>query len=127
MKIIYTSVLNCYFLVIFRVFRNFKIHIVSLLFLTDFTVLFRYIKFVQDTVYDNLHQAKLGGVPGTFHLVKSFLKIKLPPVVQGLEVHVQCNMFVRYPHSSGSPKYSKTQAIMANKIQKSTSNANVAI
>ena len=46
----------------------------------------RYFKFVQDTVYDNLHQAKLGGVPGTFHLVKSFLKIKLPPVVQGLEV-----------------------------------------
>lgn len=49
---------------------------------------FRYKKFVQDTVYDNLHQAKLGGVPGTFHLVKSFLKIKLPTVVQGLEVFV---------------------------------------
>ena len=49
--------------------------------------IFRYKKFVQDTVYDNLHQAKLGGVPGTFHLVKSFLKIKLPTVVQGLEVH----------------------------------------
>lgn len=43
---------------------------------------------MQDTVYDNLHEAKLGGVPGTFHLVKSYLKIKLPPVVQGLEVHV---------------------------------------
>ena len=46
----------------------------------------RYLKFVQDTVYDNLQQAMLGGVPGTFHLVKSFLKIKLPPVLQGLEV-----------------------------------------
>lgn len=45
----------------------------------------RYLKFVQDTVYDNLHEAKLGGVPGTFHLVKSYLKIKLPPVIQGLE------------------------------------------
>lgn len=45
----------------------------------------RYLKFVQDTVYSNLHQAKLGGVPGTLQLVKSFLKIKLPPVVQGLE------------------------------------------
>ncbi|CAH3176978.1 unnamed protein product [Porites lobata] len=45
----------------------------------------RYLKFVQDTVYDNLQQAMLGGVPGTFHLVKSFLKIKLPPVLQGLE------------------------------------------
>ena len=47
---------------------------------------YRYLKFVQDTVYDNLHEAKLGGVPGTFHLVKSYLKIKLPPVIQGLEV-----------------------------------------
>ena len=37
-------------------------------------------------MYDNLQQAMLGGVPGTFHLVKSFLKIKLPPVLQGLEV-----------------------------------------
>ncbi|KAK2560702.1 Nuclear pore complex protein Nup93 [Acropora cervicornis] len=45
----------------------------------------RYLKFVQDTVYDNLHEAKLGGVPGTFNLVKSYLKIKLPPVVQGLD------------------------------------------
>ena len=51
-----------------------------------FSCLFRYLKFVQDTVYDNLHEAKLGGVPGTFHLVKSYLKIKLPPMVQGLEV-----------------------------------------
>lgn len=65
---------------------------------------FRYKKFVQDTVYDNLHQAKLGGVPGTFHLVKSFLKIKLPTVVQGLEVsvsvaltvHVQCIQLKTY-------------------------------
>ena len=48
----------------------------------------RYLKFVQDTVYDNLHEAKLGGVPGTFNLVKSYLKIKLPPVVQGLDVRL---------------------------------------
>jgi len=40
---------------------------------------------VQDTVYGNLQEARLGGVPGTFHLVKSYLKIKLPPFVQGLE------------------------------------------
>ena len=51
-----------------------------------FCFFLRYLKFVQDTVYDNLQQAMLGGVPGTFHLVKSFLKIKLPPVLQGLEV-----------------------------------------
>lgn len=48
----------------------------------------RYLKFVQDTVYDNLHEAKLGGVPGTFNLVKSYVKIKLPPVVQGLDVRL---------------------------------------
>ena len=48
----------------------------------------RYLKFVQDTVYDNLHEAQLGGVPGTFNLVKSYLKITLPPGVQGLEVRL---------------------------------------
>lgn len=47
---------------------------------------FRYLQFVQDSVYSNLPRAKLGGVPGTLQLVKSFLKIKLPSVVQGLEV-----------------------------------------
>ena len=46
----------------------------------------RYLKFVKDTVYGNLQQAQLGGVPGAFHLVKSFLKIKLPPAIPGLEV-----------------------------------------
>ncbi|XP_058967670.1 nuclear pore complex protein Nup93 [Pocillopora verrucosa] len=45
----------------------------------------RYLQFVQDSVYSNLPRAKLGGVPGTLQLVKSFLKIKLPSVVQGLE------------------------------------------
>lgn len=66
-----------------------------------FTCLFRYLKFVQDTVYDNLHEAKLGGVPGTFHLVRSYLKIKLPPVVQGLEV---CTC-VRHTDSDHSMKW----------------------
>jgi len=55
--------------------------------LLHLSFLLRYLKFVQDTVYGNLQEARLGGVPGTFHLVKSYLKIKLPPFVQGLEVH----------------------------------------
>ncbi|EDO41551.1 predicted protein [Nematostella vectensis] len=45
----------------------------------------RYLRYVQETVYDNLQSAQLGGVPGTFPLVKSFLKIKLPHGAQGLE------------------------------------------
>ena len=62
----------------------------NILLFHSFDVFFssRYLKFVQDTVYDNLHEAKLGGVPGTFNLVKSYLKIKLPPVVQGLDVRL---------------------------------------
>ncbi|KAM4637908.1 nuclear pore complex protein Nup93 isoform 3-T4 [Amazona ochrocephala] len=37
------------------------------------------------TVFGNLHQAQLGGVPGTFQLVCSFLNIKLPAPVPGLQ------------------------------------------
>ncbi|KAL7978696.1 hypothetical protein Chor_013185 [Crotalus horridus] len=38
------------------------------------------------TVFGNLHQAQLGGVPGTYQLVRSFLNIKLPVSVPGLQV-----------------------------------------
>uniref|UniRef100_A0A8C5T4T4 Nuclear pore complex protein Nup93 n=1 Tax=Malurus cyaneus samueli TaxID=2593467 RepID=A0A8C5T4T4_9PASS len=37
------------------------------------------------TVFGNLHQAHLGGVPGTYQLVRSFLNIKLPASVPGLQ------------------------------------------
>ncbi|NXC17676.1 NUP93 protein, partial [Corythaeola cristata] len=37
------------------------------------------------TVFGNLHQAQLGGVPGTYQLVRSFLNIKLPAPVPGLQ------------------------------------------
>ncbi|XP_027502271.1 nuclear pore complex protein Nup93 isoform X1 [Corapipo altera] len=37
------------------------------------------------TVFGNLHQAQLGGVPGTYQLVRSFLNIKLPASVPGLQ------------------------------------------
>ncbi|KAJ7415360.1 Nuclear pore complex protein Nup93 [Pitangus sulphuratus] len=37
------------------------------------------------TVFGNLHQAQLGGVPGTYQLVRSFLNIKLPAAVPGLQ------------------------------------------
>lgn len=38
------------------------------------------------TVFGNLHQAHLGGVPGTYQLVRSFLNIKLPAPLPGLQV-----------------------------------------
>ena len=34
-------------------------------------------KFVKASVYSNLKQAQLGGLPGTYHLVKSFLNVKV--------------------------------------------------
>ncbi|XP_078067157.1 nuclear pore complex protein Nup93 [Mustelus asterias] len=44
-----------------------------------------YKNYVMATVYGNLHQAQLGGVPGTYQLVRSFLNIKLPAPLQGLQ------------------------------------------
>ena len=37
---------------------------------------YRYLDFIKDTVYRSLPQAKLGGRPGTYQLVKSFLNIR---------------------------------------------------
>ena len=44
-----------------------------------------FLKYVKETVYANLRQAQLGGIPGTFNLVKSFLNVKLIPDAPGLE------------------------------------------
>ncbi|XP_006820413.2 nuclear pore complex protein Nup93-like [Saccoglossus kowalevskii] len=44
-----------------------------------------YKKFISTTIYGNLQQAQLGGIPGTYHLVRSYLNIKLPPNTPGLE------------------------------------------
>ena len=44
-----------------------------------------YIKFIRNVVYSNLSAAQLGGVPGTFHLVRSFLNIKMPSGGAGLD------------------------------------------
>merc|ERR1719187_2986596 len=43
-----------------------------------------YIKFIRNVVYSNLTSAQLGGIPGTFHLVRSFLNIKMPSGGPGL-------------------------------------------
>ena len=43
-----------------------------------------YVKYINVTVYSNLQQAQLGGVPGTYNLVRSFLNVHLP-VMPGLE------------------------------------------
>ncbi|XP_037671757.1 nuclear pore complex protein Nup93 isoform X2 [Choloepus didactylus] len=45
----------------------------------------RYKNYTLVTVFGNLHQAQLGGVPGTYQLVRSFLNIKLPAPLPGLQ------------------------------------------
>lgn len=44
-----------------------------------------FLKFVKNTVFSNLQQAELGGIPGTYHLIKSFLKVKISAHTPGLE------------------------------------------
>ncbi|XP_069113478.1 nuclear pore complex protein Nup93-like [Argopecten irradians] len=44
----------------------------------------QYTKYITNTIYGNLQQAQLGGVPGTYNLVRSFLNVK-PPNMRGLE------------------------------------------
>lgn len=45
-----------------------------------------YKNYTMVTVFGNLHQAHLGGVPGTYQLVRSFLNIKLPGPLPGMQV-----------------------------------------
>ncbi|XP_062501933.1 nuclear pore complex protein Nup93-like isoform X2 [Corticium candelabrum] len=45
----------------------------------------RYKQRVLQIVNSNLTQAELGGVPGTFHIIKSYLRIKIPAGTQNLE------------------------------------------
>ncbi|CAH1780372.1 unnamed protein product [Owenia fusiformis] len=44
-----------------------------------------YKSYIQKTIYGNLQKAQLGGIPGSYHLVKSFLNIRLPTNTPGLE------------------------------------------
>lgn len=48
---------------------------------------FSYKNYTMVTVFGNLHQAQLGGVPGTYQLVRSFLNIKLPGPLPGMQVN----------------------------------------
>ncbi|XP_076352512.1 nuclear pore complex protein Nup93-like [Tachypleus tridentatus] len=45
----------------------------------------KYLQYIQAIVYGNLQQAQLGGIPGTYSLVRSFLNIRIPTNTQGLE------------------------------------------
>ncbi|KAG1675940.1 Nuclear pore complex protein Nup93 [Nymphon striatum] len=45
----------------------------------------KYIEYIKTTISSNLQKAQLGGVPGTFHLIKSFLNVKLTNNYPGLE------------------------------------------
>lgn len=47
-----------------------------------------YKNYTMVTVFGNLHQAQLGGVPGTYQLVRSFLNIKLPGPLPGMQVRL---------------------------------------
>uniref|UniRef100_A0A674PP45 Nuclear pore complex protein Nup93 n=1 Tax=Takifugu rubripes TaxID=31033 RepID=A0A674PP45_TAKRU len=44
-----------------------------------------YKNYTMVNVFGNLHQAQLGGVPGTYQLVRSFLNIKLPGPLPGMQ------------------------------------------
>ena len=44
-----------------------------------------FLKHVNSTVYSNLRQAALGGIPGTYQLVKSYLNVKVAANTPGLE------------------------------------------
>ncbi|CAN2389518.1 nuclear pore complex assembly [Pristimantis euphronides] len=44
-----------------------------------------YKSYTVKSVYANLQQAQLGGVPGTYHIVRSFLNIRLPAPIPGLQ------------------------------------------
>ena len=44
-----------------------------------------FLKHVRSVVYSNLRDAQLGGIPGTFRLVKSYLNVRLVPDAPGLE------------------------------------------
>uniref|UniRef100_A0A3Q3VPM4 Nuclear pore complex protein Nup93 n=1 Tax=Mola mola TaxID=94237 RepID=A0A3Q3VPM4_MOLML len=44
-----------------------------------------YKNYTMVTVFGNLHQAQLGGVPGTYQLVRSFLNIKVPGPLPGMQ------------------------------------------
>ena len=46
----------------------------------------RYLDYIKDCVYQSPSQAQLGGVPGTFQLVRSFLHLRQLAATPGLEV-----------------------------------------
>ncbi|XP_023321821.1 nuclear pore complex protein Nup93 [Eurytemora carolleeae] len=44
-----------------------------------------YTKFIKLTVFSNLTNAGLGGIPGNYHLVRSFLNVRVPATQPGLD------------------------------------------
>lgn len=44
-----------------------------------------YTKFIKMTVFANLPSASLGGIPGTYHLVRSYLNVRVPASTPGLD------------------------------------------
>lgn len=67
---------------------------------TSITSFHSYKKYTMMTVFGNLHQAQLGGVPGTYQLVHSFLNIKLPGPMPGMQVLAPSLHHNPPPHAS---------------------------
>ncbi|XP_072013036.1 nuclear pore complex protein Nup93-like [Amphiura filiformis] len=44
-----------------------------------------YLKYISTIISENLQQAQVGGIPGTYHLVHGFLKVRLPQFIPGFE------------------------------------------
>ncbi|KAL5021935.1 hypothetical protein ScPMuIL_001090 [Solemya velum] len=44
-----------------------------------------YVKHITNTIYGNLQQAQLGGIPGTYNLVRSYLNVRPPASTRGME------------------------------------------
>ena len=59
----------------------------SIIMLMFFTI-FSYLTYIRTIVGENLQRAQVGGIPGTYHLVQGFLKVKLLHPIPGLEVRM---------------------------------------
>lgn len=52
-------------------------------------------QYLKKVVCDNLEQSRLGGVPGTYSLVRSYLKLQLPMMAMTVEVSNALSQFTK--------------------------------
>lgn len=70
------------------------------------------------TVFGNLNQAQLGGVPGTYQLVRSFLNIKLPAPLPGLQVLAVFSVWSFIPPVFSVPVSSRAETAVQDRDQR---------